>query len=284
MLVLLARLPDPFITSFSKEGQANLAEVSDNDLHQAQRYVERLLSEREDFWDELPEGFSLADVQKDSDQFSFELEVASSVGEGLPVAHTQVGPIPVSFLQFGHGQIGTETLRRGYRPPYWYDLRDWYYFAVRHSRDVAGAELKFEFVSPSTARESFISRATDFLATRLAWIRDWGDRHQDKQPSGGSDSSWNLLYIPPNRGRPPTGVPGCNFLVYTNTPNLSVYWSGAYYLSPNYFGHPTSPAGGPLQAGTYVFGVNGGAYGQAVRWDVHSVCSLPGPPSVHLNY
>jgi hypothetical protein len=86
-------------------------------------------------------------------------------------------------------------------------------------------------------------------------------------------------------GGPPTQVSGCRFSVHTNSPGLSAYWSGAYYISPNNLGGPTTPAVGVIQAGTYVFGINGGAYGnKTVQWDTNKVCSLPGVPSVHLQY
>ena len=41
---------------------------------------------------------------------------------------------------------------------------------------------------------------------------------------------------------------------------------------------------GAVEAGTYIFGVKGGAYSNAIQWDQQAVCTLPGTPSVHLNF
>jgi hypothetical protein len=79
-----------------------------------------------------------------------------------------------------------------------------------------------------------------------------------------------------------TAVPGCNFHVTSQSSGLRVYWSPAYYITPNYFGAPTSPATSVMQAGSYVFGVDGAAYA-TVQWD-NAVCTLPGRNSIHLNY
>ena len=127
-------------------------------------------------------------------------------------------------------------------------------------------------LSHEAARASFASRARDFLATRFA-----GSRRGPGHPP-------NLLNMSRYLGGPPAQVNGCIFSVNTKSPGLSVYWSGAYYISPNFFSAPTSPAVGVLQAGTYVFGINGGGYGSTVQWDTNSVCSLPGTSSVSLQY
>src|SRR3546814_13319664 len=73
-----------------------------------------------------------------------------------------------------------------------------------------------------------------------------------------SRPSFSLLRIlQRNRGKY-IQTPGCNFTVTTNSPGLRVFWSGAYWISPRYFGHPTSPTLSVLQSGTYIFGVAGG--------------------------
>ena len=59
--------------------------------------------------------------------------------------------------------------------------------------------------------------------------------------------------------------------------------SGCRVTTGQYFGAPTTPAIGTLQSGTYVFGVDGGAY-TSVQWDKTAICTLPGQPSVHLNF
>jgi hypothetical protein len=133
-------------------------------------------------------------------------------------------------------------------------------------------------LSPAEARETFVRGASEFLAARIAGCRFFrgGRPPPDKPPP---ELSMHKFI-----GGPPTKVAGCLFSVHTKSPGLSAYWSGAYLISSNYHGAPTTPATGVLQAGTYVFGVNGGAYGNPIQWDLNKVCTLPGTPSVTLDY
>ena len=123
------------------------------------------------------------------------------------------------------------------------------------------------------ARRSFVDNATKSLAHRIAAVTGSG------RDNDGSTS----VTLPPTRGGSPTATAGCRFEVTSNTSGLRVFWSGAYYVTSQYFGHPTSPAHAVLQAGTYIFGVDGGAY-HTVQWDRNAVCSIPGCQTVHLNY
>ena len=96
--------------------------------------------------------------------------------------------------------------------------------------------------------------------------------------------SWPIqLNLRQHSHGPQISAPGCSFEVSSNSTGLRVFWSGSYFISANYFKHPTSPVFGVLQSGTYIFGVDGGDYGNEVRLDTVAVCSLPGEPSVHLN-
>lgn len=255
-----------------------MAEYSEADRQQAQRYVEALLGDSDASTGELEQGFSIADVQRHARQFIAELEFVDRIGEKFPTISIGDGVrIPVSLSTYsGIDLIGHDLYFGLSRSPssLLYDL----FYSFR--RD---PHREFEFVQTESARKYFISGATDFLATRLSAVRNWFHSESGRStPHGGPPPS--QLTFPPRNGRPPTSVPGCFFSVFSNTQMLSAYWSGAYYLSSNYFCHPTSPAQSILQAGTYIFGVNGGAYGNNIQWGTQSVCSLPGNSSVHLNY
>ena len=124
------------------------------------------------------------------------------------------------------------------------------------------------------AERAFVERAAESLSHRVATAAG-----ADKDPPDAAAT----ISIPPTDGASAAHVAGCRFTVSTNTSGLRVFWSGAYYITRHYFGGPTTPAVGTLQSGTYVFGVDGGAY-TSVQWDKAAVCSLPGQPSVHLNF
>jgi hypothetical protein len=138
---------------------------------------------------------------------------------------------------------------------------------------------QFDSIGAMEAQEIFKSRAINFLATRMDSVRNFRER--------GFEENWGqhaLLSFRQKAGGPKVTTPGCSFNVSTNSNGLRVFWSGAYYISPNYFSHPTSPATSVLQSGIYLFGVDGGVYGNTIQWDVSAVVSLPGNPYIHLNY
>ena len=124
------------------------------------------------------------------------------------------------------------------------------------------------------AERAFVDRASESLSHRVAMV-EGGD--EDRPDTAAT------IKIPPTVGAPAAKVAGCRFTVSTNTSGLRVFWSGAYYITRHYFGGPTTPALGTLQSGTYIFGVDGGAY-TSVQWDKAAVCTLPGQPRVNLNY
>ncbi|MBS7538346.1 hypothetical protein [Ancylobacter lacus] len=219
----------------------------------------------------VAEGVSIVDVEAHAREFNEDLSVLEQIGAPFPcLSLAEVGPVPVS--------LGEITSRRAFgrlSRPFPRDLiYDEFTYRMRRLGDEMG-EIVFQ--SSSEARSTFLRNAADFLANRIASVRQWREYRAD----GGMRAT---LSIAQYRGGARKTVPGCVFEVTTNTNNLNVYWSGAYYIVSNYFGHPTSPAKGTLQSGTYVFGVMGGAYGSAVRWDTASVVTLPGQPDVHLQY
>ncbi len=262
------------------------------ETRRAEGIVERLLSgERARF--DLPQGVSIVDVEDDSDEFLGDLEILSTINadvpalrigdEGsVPVSLSLIGPEPPPFWRKGR--------YRGSYSPYFRDfLFDYYYRALKPEGDFSRG---FGTMPRDEARSSFLRRATDFLAGRIAAVRDFSDDRR----SGSSRPILNIfqrLRPPPSKetlnilqhsGGGRISVPGCLFSVSTNSAGLRVFWSGAYYITGNYFGHPTSPTKSVLQAGSYVFGVDGGAYGNVVQWDTSALCTLPGKRSVHLNY
>jgi hypothetical protein len=255
-----------------------MAEYTEDEARRAGRIVGNLLSRERSGFD-LQQGLSIVDVEDDSDEFLGDLEILSAIGVDVPALRIgDKDSVPVSL-----SLIGPESFplrRRGrFSPffgPYFRDyLLDYYHRVLRADGDFVRG---FERMSREQAQSSFLRRATDFLAVRIAAVRDFDD---DRRRGGPSRATLNILQRP---GGARISVPGCLFSVSTNSEGLRVFWSGGYYISGNYFGHPTTPAKGVLQAGSYVFGVDGGAYGDDVQWDTSALCTLPGEPSVHLNY
>lgn len=125
-----------------------------------------------------------------------------------------------------------------------------------------------ELIHKDDAEFFFKKNATSFLNQRIKGIQN--------------EQNVSLNFIKSLRGR--QNPIGCHFIVRTNSSGLRVFWSGAYFISPNYFGAPTSPVTETLQSGRYIFGVDGKQYGSKIQWDTNAIVSLPGNPSVHLNY
>lgn len=273
------------MTESTQQQEQRTTAYSKEDEELALRYTMQIFSGRITQRTEFEEGFSVLDAQSHAAQFKNDLDILRSIKRRVPafrVRENLLFPVSLSLLAFGpRPQIGEpfggaprpylRRVIRRYLSDYLYDLQ----------RDDYGGLGQIIEISAKEARKHFLVGMSRFLATRLAAVRRWAGRDDDREaaaPSGG------VLTIAQHVGGAPASVPGCSFSVSSNTSNLSVYWSGAYYISSNYFGHPTSPATATLQSGTYVFGVNGGAYGNTIQWDTQAVCSLPGASSVHLNY
>jgi len=220
---------------------------------------------------DLEPGFSIEDVENDFAKFAADLDFLTRINEAVPALEVVDGPpVPISlslFLPF----LTTQTLH--YSLLHYYAMES---FWARWRIPSDGVT----YLQPDEARESFQRRVVDFLANRLTAVRRGRSKgyHDDRPPTE------TYLHLPQYNGGPATNVPGCNFSVFTQSTGLTAYWSGAYYVSHNYHGAPTSPTTAPLQAGTYIFGVDGGAYGNRIRWDRNKVCTLPGIPSVQLPF
>jgi hypothetical protein len=240
----------------------------------ARRVVEGLLdADVADF--DLPESVAVPDLEVDAADFTVELDLLAAYGMQAPaLTIDSEGPVPVALaliLPTPWGGIVGAGLR-DWRGTHGFD--DWADRVLRLLAAGDGLPRGLELVPREEVRAGFLRRATAFLATRIAAVGEL--RSQDWATA--------TLRLPRRVGAGAIAVPGCDFSVSTNTNGLRVLYSGAYRIAGNHFGHPTSPVSRGLQAGDYIFGVDGGPYGHQVQWDRNGVVTLPGPPSVHLNY
>lgn len=246
-----------------------MADYGERERNQAEDLVREMLSYRAESVS-APPGLSIADMQRDANELLYDIDIAMESGLGkLPALRIEEDWVPAALSLLGIGQLPRAAFSRRRRPIYYRELEE-----ARILADDFHTRSDVNFIDADEARETFSRRARDFLAQRI-WAA--GD--------GGGDSSMSRsLRLPPHIGAPPTNVSGCTFTVTTASSGLRVFWSGAYFVTGNHFGSPTSPVSAPLQAGTYIFGVDGGAYGSQIAWDHNAVCSLPGQPSVFLNF
>ena len=268
-------------------------EVSDRDMQYASEIVDQLLRlSTEKLNIQIEENLVISDIQSSALLFSIDYQIARKFDVQLlaiEIAGNNDYLIPISFLASIYGffpnssYLGRETIESWWKHLGRRISSDLLYELLRALRDTNETELSPEFrrISPDDALEAFRRLATKFLATRIAAVRSFSYKETIASGIWGRPATLNLAQI---SGGHKVVTPGCYFSVSTNSSGLRVFWSGAYYISPNYFGHPTSPATSVLQAGTYLFGVDGGAYGGTVQWDTSAVVSLPGMPMVHLNY
>lgn len=268
-------------------------EFSERDTQYASQIVEQLLSrDGKRLEIEIERNLVVSDLESSADSFSTDLALAQDFDVGIPatrIAGDDGYIVPVSmFSLIGlpyppytsplySNQIRLRDRRWWRRGPWFYE---WIHDALRLFRETEPS-AGFRIISPDEAQEAFSRRAINFLATRIAAVRSFSEGENIDREKWGKPASLNLAQI---FGGRKVVTPGCYFSVSTNSSGLRVFWSGAYYIAPNYFSHPTSPATSVLQAGTYIFGVDGGAYGNTIQWDTNAVTSLPGNPFVHLNY
>ncbi len=250
-----------------------MTDPSSNDRDLARQLVDELLDPdiREV---ESPEGVVLSDLEEDVEDFLSDLRWLRLVQLDVPAVSFGGSVVPVALscldpsgIRLGES-AGTDSLSPGPSSSIGRELEK----RLLRSFD---ASSKAELVPHEKARASFFDRSVEFMATRVAALRSLGATWR----AGGD------VRLPERLGGSPASIPGCAFDVMTNSPGLRVFWSGAYRISPRYFAAPTTPASSVLQSGTYVFGVDGGAYGSTIRWDHNAVITLPGPQAaVRLNY
>lgn len=256
-----------------------MAEYSREDVEQALGLVRQLLDgDAEDI--NAPEDVAILDVEEDARTFSDDLALLDEIDADVPALVLGDGEaVPVS-LAHSLG-LADRPSPFGPRPSLGRSPRAGRFFrdAIQQMLREYRATDGMAVLPRRTARDGFVRRGAEFLATRIAFVRKFRE--------GFGARGWNqgaLLSIRQWRTGPRVNTPGCHFVVSTNSHGLRVLWSGAYFVTPNSFAYPTSPASNVLQAGTYIFGVDGGAYGNSAQWDHNAVVSLPGPPSVHLHY
>ena len=256
-----------------------MADYSRDDAQYATNIVERLMN-REGEGLDLGEDIVISDVESDANAFSEDLSLLQDFKTDMPAMLVGDEKVPISLeLVFGSSVQGPSAWRFGARPwrhhPYFYELARELLRPLRENREFDG----FTSMNRDEARTTFIRRATDFVATRISAIREFRSSDASRAWPGVS-----LLNIRQRVTGARVTTPGCQFTISTNSNGLRVFWSGAYRISPNNFNHPTSPTSSILQSGTYVFGVDGGAYGNNIQWDPNCVVSLPGQPYAHLNF
>ncbi len=231
---------------------------------------------------------ALADVEQDATVFGDQLDLLSYLELDFPalavdrpsaddVRHRGAQPVepdegvvPVSLGLLDRGRSWSDSLDEVLSGST--DPRPFRDRLQRRFEETGWSDGRFHLIPREVAEGQFRRRLTTFLSVRI-----------DAEPEGRPTWPSLLMRLPRRRGARPTAVPGCTFVVTTNSPGLRVFWSGAYFLTSNYFSAPTSPACSTLQSGTYLFGVDGGAY-RTVTWDTAAQVSLPGTPSVHLNF
>lgn len=258
-----------------------MADYSDREAREARRIVDRLLSPEQEAPD-IEGALVVSDIESDAAEFAGELQLLEEFGVDAPavrLGEEELVPVALSLIAGSTWPfsplVGGPRGRRWRGHPFFHE---WAYSYFRSLFEDDERFRPFETMSREQARATFVRRATDFLATRMAAVHEF-DRPQSRRWSGIS-----FLNVFQRAGGPRVSTPGCRFTVSTNSNGLRVFWSGAYRVSPNYFSHPTTPTLGVLQSGTYVFGVDGGAYGNQIQWDLNAVVTLPGSPHAHLNY
>jgi hypothetical protein len=255
-----------------------MADFSPEDARYATRIVERLVN-REGQGLELEQDLVVSDVELDANSFSEELALLEDLNANFPAVPIAGETVPISLaVALGRSEkwpLFPFGIRRWRGHPFFYEAM------YDYLRPLLSGERLFEgltSMSRQEAKSTFVKRAADFVATRVAAVRGFRE--------GQSNQPWNRpsLFLRQLLSRPPVPTPGCNFTVSTNSNGLRVFWSGAYYVTPNNFNHPTTPTSSVLQSGTYIFGVDGGAYGNNLQWDLNLVVTLPGQPYAHLNF
>lgn len=227
-----------------------MAEYNEDDLDAATRLIDFLRSASQRHIRREP--FPIEDVRKSFDEFDEDAMFARVHGlPGLPTIPHMYDDLPVTIA------ISEFVERLGF----FGELPRWRQ-ALSDKMGLVGAT----FLPEGEVREAMHILAARFIASRSAGTRELAERS-----------------APALRLANQT-TPGCVFDVHTVSTGLRVHWSGAYRISGNYFGHPTSPTSSTLQSGVYIFGVDGGAY-TSTQWDTATKVTLPGPhTSIKLNY
>jgi hypothetical protein len=252
--------------------------VSDDDFASAGFLVESFLTGQRDGVELEPE-LVVSDIEADADELEAELKLLEQVGVDVPVLPLgDRAVVPVALRAIAGASWPGDPLDRPLAPGQrQFDLGT----AASLRLLIERGELTTGYgtITSDEARVTFFWLARESLARRITAVR---------RIVSGDIPQWQglaPLTMPQRAGGPAVSTAGCTVGVYTNSSGLRVFSSGAYFIVPTYFDAPTTPASAVLQSGTYVFGVDGGSYGQVIQWDKNAVLKLPGSmPYVHLNY
>lgn len=247
-----------------------MAIYTDQELSAANAIVRALFERSEEI--EFPENLSIEDVENNAILYIEDLALLDFIELDAPALRVGKETIPIAL---------PSPIRplNSKRPPFF----DYGPYPIKFYKDWVRAYLNSEFgeyvsIPTKEAREIFQRLAGEFLAVRTARLRILNEEQF-------SSRSLPFLNVFRRVRGPRISSPGCIFTVTTNSPGLRVWWSGGYVISATFFGHPTSPTSSILQAGNYIFGVDGGAYGTVNKnWDTSGMVTLPGTPYYHLNF
>ena len=231
----------------------------------------------EDF-EEFKHGLSIVDMQQDLIEFQDDIALLKEIDERFPALVIDEVGIPISLSSFGLGWPSApsffgDSQYREYKKSFVKNLID---NIKPNVTRVFGNIENFSLLELDQAHANFRANLTISLALRMTTVKQ--SFSIERHPST------VIAKLPPRIGVAANSTIGCQFTVTSNAAGLRVFWSGAYYIKAHFFGSPTTPITGVLQSGNYIFGVDGGLYGNSIQWDQQAICSLPGAPTVHLNF
>jgi hypothetical protein len=253
------------------------------------------------------------DFEYDTEEFLRDVEVVRELGLPFPVLRSQRldGSVPMSLTS-------VLSQSRLYPQSMDYDESEWRFFnhiffdeleeyllkddtsnrsnaenlrdALRNMRDypfwgrrfrLSRVEMqqaieKGDHINSDVAKSQFRSLSIQSLSLRLqgaAYLRRTAD--SAKQLT-------RIFRIKDHRKGTEIETLGCRFSVGTSIP-LRVFWSGAYRINWRHFGSSNPTATSYLQAGTYLFAVDGGIYVEPTP-DINAIVQLPGNPFLQLNF
>src|SRR5262245_2809414 len=152
-----------------------MADYSDEEARDARRIIDRLVESR-DGAPEVEDSLVVSDIESDAADFTAELELLSLVGANMPavrVGGEELVPVALSLLGgpgfFPYPSAAALRDRMWRRHPF---FEEWAYYVLRSLREEDNRYRGLETLSLEKARETFVRRATDFLAIRIAAVRE----------------------------------------------------------------------------------------------------------------
>jgi hypothetical protein len=209
-----------------------MAEIADSDVWFAERIAEGRFLEGgvEEYLDATTGarervGIVVSDVEEDIEDFRRDVELAQRLDLSLPALFIGGYPMVVALSMFlserwldWQSQILEE-----------FDHR---YLRARLIEAIESSGMEFENLDVRSAVDIVRRGVVEHLTFRAAAFRDF---------ISGEWLAGALLRLRQSRSSSVVATPGANFLVASASAGLRVHWSGAYRMSANYFGAPTSP-------------------------------------------